>query len=824
MTEAEQCFHCGLPVPKGSHYAVDIDGDSRPMCCPGCQAVAQAIVDNGLEDYYRYRTETSPTARALVPEALQQLSLYDRPEIQQSFVSARGDMREASLILEGIVCAACIWLSEHHVMQLPGVESFSVNLATHRAQLRWDNRQTSLSAVLKAISEIGYLAHPLDPSRQQEVYKREKGAALRRLAVAGVGAMQVMMIAVALYASAEHGMDANLKQFLRWVSLLIATPVILYSAKPFFVGMWRDLKLRRLGMDVPVALAIGAAFGASAWATIANHGEVYFDSVTMFTFFLLAGRFLEMSARHRAGQAAEELVKLIPAMATRLNEDNQTEVVPVTELRPGERLLIKPGESIPADGIILDGFSSVDESLLTGESLPVNKRVGDRLIGGSVNIESSLRMRVEHVGQDTVLAGIQRLLDRAQAEKPRLAELADRVAGYFVAALLLLAVVIGVYWWRSSPQEAFWIVISVLVVTCPCALSLATPVALTAATGRLTREGGLTTRVHALETLARVTDVVFDQTGTLTRGQLVLEQVALYAESSEAECLAVARALEAHSEHPLAAAILARGPDSSSALVAEDVQVMPGEGLRGRVNGRDYRIGKPEYVARLLEQPLPPGIPAQTCVVLADTRQVLAVFSFRDALRPGVAAVVAALKAQGCRVHLFSGDREAVVQATAREVGIEHARGALTPDAKLEQLYALQAAGGVVAMIGDGVNDAPVLAGAQVSLAMGGGTRIAQASADMILLSEDLAQLGNAIETARATRRIIRENLSWAVVYNVIALPLAAAGWVAPWMAAIGMSASSLLVVLNALRLTRRTPPEVSPAGEQRAWKPGASQ
>jgi Cu2+-exporting ATPase len=779
------------------------------MCCPGCQAVAQAIVDNGLTDYYRYRTEQSPMARQLVPEALKNLDLYDRDDIQQSFVSARGDLREASLILEGIVCAACIWLSEHHIMQLPGVLSFSVNYATHRAQVKWDQSKISLSQILKAISDIGYLAHPLDPNRQEQVYKREKSAALRRLAVAGVGAMQVMMIAVALYASAAQGMDANLKLFLRWVSLFIATPVIVYSAKPFFIGLWRDLKLHRLGMDVPVALAIGGAFAASAWSTILRHGEIYFDSVTMFTFFLLAGRFLEMTARHRAGQAAEELVKLIPAMATRIKPDNQQEVVPVSELRPDDIVLIKPGESIPADGISLGGVSSVDESLLTGESLPISKHEGDQLIGGSVNIESSVRMRVQHVGQDTVLASIQRLLDRAQAEKPRLAELADRVAGYFVAVLLVFALGVGIYWWQVQPHEAFWIVISVLVVTCPCALSLATPVALTAATGRLTRDGILTTRGHALETLARVSDVVFDKTGTLTRGRLSLDRIQLFSEVSETRCLQLAMALEHHSEHPLAKAILTHRADVD-ALHAEQVQAIPGQGLRGVIDGEHYVIGNPDFVSQQLAQPVLSQGHDQTTVLLADGQRVLALFYFSDQLRPGVAEVISGLKGLGCRVHLFSGDRKSVAQRTAQEIGIEHAVGEMTPADKLAQLHALQEAGGVVAMVGDGVNDAPVLAGAQVSLAMGGGTQIAQASADMVLLSEDLGQMVDAIKVARQTRQIIRENLAWAVVYNLIALPLAAAGWVAPWMAAIGMSVSSLLVVLNALRLTRR---QTKPAG-----------
>jgi Cu2+-exporting ATPase len=417
-------------------------------------------------------------------------------------------------------------------------------------------------------------------------------------------------------------------------------------------------------------------------------------------------------------------------------------------------------------------------------------------------------MRVEHVGQDTVLASIQRLLDRAQSEKPKLAELADKVAGYFVAALLLFALGVGIYWWQVQPHEAFWIVISVLVVTCPCALSLATPVALTAATGRLTRDGILTTRGHALETLARVTDVVFDKTGTLTRGRLTLERIQVLGGQDETACLQLAMALERHSEHPLAKAMLMHAPELA-VIPAERVEAIPGQGLRGEVAGETYFIGNPDYVAQNLASSVNQSH-EQTTVMLANTQQVLAVFYFSDQLRPGVSEVIAGLKKLGCRVHLFSGDRQAVVLRTAEEIGIDDAVGEMTPADKLAQLHALQQAGAVVAMVGDGVNDAPVLAGAQVSLAMGSGTQIAQASADMVLLSENLAQLEDAIEAARMTRGIIRENLAWAVVYNLIALPLAAAGWVAPWMAAIGMSVSSLLVVLNALRLTKR---RTHPAG-----------
>jgi len=423
--DSQRCYHCDLPVPNGANYSVVIDKIERPMCCPGCQAVAQAIVDNGLTDYYQYRTQNNELSRQLVPDELANLELYDNPAIQKNFVrdaedAAKdgGHTKQAALILEGMVCAACVWLSERHVMQLPGVHKFQVNYSTHRAQVEWDDEQIKLSQILKAITEIGYRAHPLDPNRQEQLYKKERSQAIRRMAVAGFGAMQVMMLAVALYAGDYQGMEINLERFLRWISLLITTPVLLYSSRPFFIAAWRDLKMKTLGMDVPVALAIGGAYTASLWGTVSNSGDVYFDSVTMFTFFLLTGRYLEMTARQRAGRAAEELVKLIPAMATRV-EGKEQNVVPVSELVQGDVILVKPGESIPADGIIIEGSSSVDESLLTGESLPIRYKKGDQVIGGSVNIESSIHLEVKAIGQDTVLASIQRLLERAQSEKPQ---------------------------------------------------------------------------------------------------------------------------------------------------------------------------------------------------------------------------------------------------------------------------------------------------------------------------------------------------------------------------------------------------------------------
>jgi Cu2+-exporting ATPase len=800
MAEAqERCFHCALPVPPGSHYSVKIDGKQQPMCCPGCQAVAQAIVDNHLTDFYKYRTEVSPTAANLVPDQLQQLSLYDQPELQGSFVNqdeGQADIKQASLILEGIVCAACVWLNERHVNALPGVKEFRVNYASHRATVKWDDSQIHLSDILKAIAAIGYIAHPFDTGRQEQVYKKERGQALKRLAVAGLGAMQVMMLAVALYAGEYHGMESNLEHFFRWISLLIASPVVVYSARPFFVGAIRDLKRKQLGMDVPVALAIGGAFLASLWATMLNTGEVYFDSVTMFTFFLLAGRFLEMGARQRAGQAAEELVKLLPAMATRIR-DGEEETVPVNELRPGDEVRIRPGESIPADGVIIAGQSSVDESLLTGESLPLTRAEGEPVTGGTVNVESPIRIRVEKIGEDTVLAAIQRLLDRAQSEKPAIATLADKVASWFVAALLLVAGGVGYTWWQINPDDALWVVISVLVVTCPCALSLATPAAMTAATGSLTRLGVLTTRGHALETLARATHIILDKTGTVTTGHLGLEQVVILGDKDEQACREIASALEQDSEHPIGQ-MLAALPASCK---AEAVVAMPGMGIEGRISGQRYRIGQEKYIQQWHPQFSIQEASTTSQIWLANEQQVLCVFEFADTLRSEALEAIRQLNELGLQVELLSGDGEAAVQQVAQTLGLEHWAARQTPEGKLRHVNALQQQGAIIAMVGDGVNDAPVLAGAQVSLAMGGGTQLAQATSDMVLLSQHLLHLPEAVKRARQTLRIIRQNLLWAVGYNLVALPLAAMGFVAPWMAAIGMSASSLIVVLNALRL-----------------------
>jgi len=803
--QSDDCFHCGLPIPKGTDYSVEINKQQRAMCCIGCESVAKAIVENNLESFYSFRTDKSSKVEDLVPAELRQLTVYDDDELQKSFVRQTSNesgaaIREASLILEGIVCAACVWLNEHHVTQLTGVIDFRINYSTHRASLKWDNNQIHLSDILKEITTIGYHAHPFDAGRMETLQKKEKSISLRRIAVAGVGMMQVMMTALALYIGAVSDMDANMTQLLRWIGLIITTPVVFYSSRVFFTAAWRDIKRRQLGMDVPVAIAIGAAYLSSVWATVTNTGDVYFDSVTMFTFFLLVGRFLEMGARHKSGQVADELIRLQPVTATRIDDNNEHSLVAVNELALGDSVLIKPGEIIPADGIIIDGESSVNESLLTGESQAIRKKPHDSVTGGTHNIESPLTMRIDKLGDSTVLSSIVRLLERAQSEKPSLARLADHFAAWFVGIMLLIALSVFAFWWFYAPSKAFWVTLSVLVVTCPCALSLATPAALTAATGALTEKGILTTRGHALETLAKITHIFFDKTGTLTHGKIAVSEIQLFGSQSQAQCQQLAAGLEASSEHPVAKALL---KNSDHKVSFQQLKTTSGKGVEGVFEGEKYRIGTASYVTEIAGE----GNEAWTAdhnssvVYLVKQSEWLAKFTLEDELREEAAQAIKDLQAMDIKVTLLSGDKQTVVDTIANKLGITQALGELLPEQKLAYLQRSQKNNDIVAMIGDGVNDAPVLAGAQVSIAMGEGSQLAQVSADMVLLSENLSLVPEAIQTAKNMQTIIRQNFAWAILYNAVAIPLAATAMLAPWMAALGMSFSSLVVVLNALRL-----------------------
>jgi Cu2+-exporting ATPase len=808
MSESS-CYHCGLPIPDGVDLSVKIAAAQRAMCCYGCQAVAQSIVDNGLEEYYRSRDSLPESPREAMPAILEQLALFDHAEFQKSFVKELGENeREASLLLEGITCSACIWLNEQHVGRLPGVKAVDINYTTRRARVRWDESRVKLSDILGAIAAIGYRAYPYDAAKNEEISRKERRDALWRLWVAGFGMMQVMMYAYPVYI-ANGDMSADIESMMRWASLLLTLPVVFYSSAPFFRNAWRDLKLRRVGMDVPVALGVGAAFVASCWATYMQAGEVYFDSVTMFVFFLLGGRYLEMTARQKALSVTEALAKLMPTFAQKMPNfpvDRSTEQRVVSDLLPGDFVLVRAGDIVPADGRVVEGVSCANEALLTGESKPVPKSPGESVTGGSINAESPLVVQVEQIGDGTRLSAIINLMERAAAEKPRIVEMADRIASYFVAVLLAIAVLVALGWYWVDPSKALWITVSVLVVTCPCALSLATPIALTVAAGALAKDGLLVTRGHAIETLARATHFVFDKTGTLTTGRMHLIEVGVVGSLSEADCLAIAAALEQSSEHPVATAL--RKAAGEAFPTAVDAVSEPGQGVEALVNGQRYRIGRPSYALALSNADLPDTAvdwleSGDTVVMLADSAGCQAFFRIGDEIRPESLALIAELKSVGKKIVLLTGDAPAVARRVGAALGIENVRAGMTPQGKHDCVKTLQAEGAVVAMVGDGVNDAPVLAQAQVSVAMGGGAQLARTQSDFVLLSENLDHLRHGLRRAVKTLQVIRQNLWWSFAYNFIALPLAIAGYVTPWMAGIGMSASSLLVVLNSLRIQR---------------------
>lgn len=833
---AETCFHCALPLNGRDDLAVLVDGEARLMCCTGCQAVASAIVDGGLEQFYQYRSVNSARND---DSKNADFSAYDLPAVQADLISVdEQGVATIELGVSGISCAACAWLIEHHLQQLPGVTKVAVNVSRQRCRLQWHKDQLPLSQLLSAFIDIGYRAYPAKESNKLEHIERDQKGYLLRLGVAGIGMMQAGMLAVALYAGAFQGMDGHWQNLLRWVSLVVATPVVFYSAQPFFKGAWRSLSpiYRNMGkslgkslngglpwhqsltMDVPVALAIGLAYGASAWGTVMTGGEVYFDAVSMLTFFLLLGRFLEMRVRYRNELVAGEVTDLIPLSVQRYENTHNgacLEQVPVKSLCAGDIIQVDEGECLAVDGVVLAGQSPVIEAVLSGEQDPVAKGPGDTVSAGTVNTTNPLKIKVSAVGQGTRLAAIVDMLDSVAAEKPRQLALADRLAAAFIAFVLLLAVAVFSVWWLHDADRALWVTLSVLVVTCPCALSLATPVVLAAATGRLQRQGFLVRSSHVLETLSKVTRVVLDKTGTLTTGKLEIDSIVL---SSTAQALdtemvvSIAAALEQGCRHPIASAFKQRQTETNRQ--AEQLVYQVGGGVSGVLDGKRYALGKAAFIEQCFALQVPTDLllSSQSAsdslnlkhrleVILASEEKVLARIVLVDELRPGARDLVSSLQAQGLAVELLSGDQASNTAALATDLGIKHWQGNNSPEDKLATIRTRQNAGDIVLMVGDGINDVPVLSGADISVAMAEATDFTRMACDAVLLSGNLNTLVDTIAVARKTEAVIRQNIAWALIYNFSALPLAAMGWVPPWAAAIGMSASSLVVVLNALRL-----------------------
>jgi Cu2+-exporting ATPase len=788
------CFHCALPVERTDEFQVEVEGELRPVCCPGCKAVAELILATGMSSYYAMREPPQPGAGKPLEDAAE-WQIYDRDDMLNAFADVSGDHAEATVYVGKMYCAACSWLIETTLARVPGVSSADVNPVTHRLRVHFDTTDLGLGQILARLAQLGYDPQPLAPESAARPEVAEQRAALKRLLVASLGMMQVMMFAVGLYAGDFQGMEASMQYFLRLVSFVVTTPVVFYAARPFFAGAWRGVVARMPGMDLPVSIAISAAYIGSIYAMMTRGPAVWFDSVVMFVFFLTLGRFLEMRARHRSIDRSVALSTLLPNTVVRVGADGET-TIPSSQLISGDVLLVRPGEPIPADGILIDGTTTVDEALLTGETEPLAKSTGDALIAGSINLDGLIRMRVERTGSDTTLGAISRLSERARYARPAFVQTADRIASYIVIAILLIAVLVATTWYFIAPDRAFVITLSVLVVTCPCALALATPAAFATAGTRMSELHLLLTNGNAIEALSVARRILFDKTGTLTRGMPVIATTQIFDHSyTEQQCLHIAAALETVSTHPIANAFAVATND----VIAKEQRITIGEGVAGTIAGRRWRLGRQAFATDREST----DADKATTVYLGMDNELIARFDLEDEIRPGARETLAELKDLGLRPALVSGDNAVAVQRVAEALDIDEHYSGCAPEDKLDIIRAAQQTGDAVIMVGDGINDAPVLAGADASVAPVHGALLAQTSADVIMLGESLSPLVTGVRLARKTMQIVRQNLAWAVVYNAVALPLAAAGLVPPWAAAIGMSASSLIVVLNALRLSR---------------------
>lgn len=758
--------------------------------------------------------ETGPSATA---DALEVLHILDDPLEWSAF--SRPDAGgagcwESNLLIEGMHCAACALTVEDALLRVPGVLKAEVGAGSHRARVVWSSDVVRPSDWMQAVQTAGYRAVPANDSFARERRKSEARKVLWRMLVAGLCMMQVMMYAYPAYVARPGDLTAEMEQLLRWASWVLTLPVILFSCGPFFSNAWRDVLNRRVSMDLPVALGMLITFVVSTAGTFDMQGifgrEVYFDSLTMFVFFLLAGRWLEFRLRDRTAGALEALMNRLPDSVARLCEDGSYERVPVRRLLPGDVIRILPGEAFPADAVVLQGHTMVDEALLTGESRPVSRGVGGTVIAGSHNLSSVVQARVERVGEATRFAQIVSLMENASTTKPPLARLADRIAKPFLMGVLLAAGLACAFWWGRDPEHALMVAVAVLVVTCPCALSLATPAAMLAAAGALARQGVLVRRLEAFEAMAAVDTVMFDKTGTLTRDAMILGVTQVRDGLSVGQALAMASALAQYSLHPVSKALVAAASeaDGASAWHADRVNEVSGGGVLGRVwrgeassEAMALRLGSADFCG--IERSQSDSL--QAC--LSDETGWLATFELHEDVRSDALETVAALQREGISVHLLSGDGAQAAARVAARVGIVEFQGACSPQDKLDFLRQSQQGGHKVAVVGDGLNDGPVLAAAHVSFAFGQAVPLAQAQADFLVLGDQLHAVANTLLMARRTLRIVRQNLAWAAIYNAVCVPLAVVGWLPAWLAGLGMGLSSLFVVLNALRLSTGAKP-----------------
>ncbi len=780
----------------------------RDFCCFGCQSVSSAIYEAGLQGYYQRTPEG--VLLAPPPELPKDIEIYDFDEVQEEFTSCSGDVRDIHLLVEGIHCAACVWLIERGLQRAPGVISASVNLAAKRLHLRWDKSRSQLSDLIRALARIGYAAVPYDPESAEGAIRKSNRAMLYRLFFAGFAMMNMMWISIALYSGADRD---EFRQFFHWMGLALATPTLLYSGYPFYRGAVGGLRGGRLTMDMPIAIGLSVTYAYSLYVTVTHSvvGQVYFDTVTNLTFVILIGRYLEGMFRHQAVSATKRLMELQPRVAIVIR-DGEEQMTPIRGVKVGDHVLIKPGYKVPVDGIVIDGHSAVDEAMLSGESAPVSKSAGAQVFAGTVNTDGALLVEVRSLLQDTALSKIIRLVEEAQSSKAPIQRLADTIVPWFVLVTLICAAITFFLWNSQDFEIALMAATSVLIITCPCALGMATPMSIAVASGLGAKHGILVKNGLVLETLSKVTHFVFDKTGTLTEGRMSVAEVHVASGHDELEVLRHAAAVERYSEHSAAKAIVAETEARKLPhrdLTASGFRATAGLGVVADVSGQSMLLGSAEWLTRqgitlntaLQEKAHELEMLAMSCVYVAQGGKHAAVIALADKLRSDARQLVDDLRASGIGMTLLTGDRKPVAEAVARQLGGMEVIAEVLPQDKDQVIRRLQQNGAVVAMVGDGINDAPALIRADVGIALGSGTDVSVESADIVLMHNELDKVRQAVQLSRRTLRTIKQNIGLSFVYNAIMVPLAMMAKVSPLVAAISMPISSLIVIGNAARI-----------------------
>lgn len=814
-----QCYHCAQEIQE--LVEKDIKGVTRPFCCHGCASVCEIIYESGLDSFYKLSPNTE-RPKATSAEHAQKNEYYDYDEVQSDFVDSLGRERNITLMSESIHCAACIWLIEHSLAKLDGILNASVNFTNKQIKIRWDNEQIQLSEILQYLNSIGYESRPYDAEESEQAYRKANRDLLYRLGFAGFTMMNAMWFAVALYAGAYE--DESYRQYFYWFSFGLATITLGYSAQPFFKGAWNSLKAKSVGMDVSISLGLLVTYFYSTWILFnPEAGKPFFVIAMDLVFLLLIGRYLEAISKNRALDATRRLMELQPKMARKI-VDGVEAMVPVSTLLRGELVLVKPGDKFPIDGEIIDGEAQVNESMLTGESREIFKQIGDQVSAGTINLDGSLTIKVEATLADSRLGKVIQLVEDAQGSKATIQCTAEKIMPWFVTVTISLAVLAFVYWlFNGSLEIAIMAGTTVLIITCPCALGLATPMAMAVAAGVSARNGILVKNSVVLEMLNEIDHFVFDKTGTLTTGKMKLVDYQLQPGLVAEDVLAKLAKLEAQSEHSLANSIVDYAEENienwreKTADIA-DFTAFPGRGVEAKIGEQQIAAGtakwlfehyaiandaQPDLVAELLNQADAQAELGRTSVWIALDGQIVGAVFIEDEIRADAKELIEKLKARGKQVSILSGDREIVAKAVAKQLGEIEVIAEVLPADKSNVVRDLQAKGLKVAMVGDGVNDAPALARATVGFALGGGTDVSMDSADIVLLNNELLAIDTALDLSTRTLKTIKQNIAMSIGYNLTMVPLAMAAVLTPLIASITMPLSSLLVIFNAMRIRK---------------------